>query len=307
MIISFQFAHNTARFLRPRQHRSWFWSKNPSASNNMVSIASLSLLLLVTFFSLVSASIPPIQVDLISPRNNTVYLPINPFAFIFAVHNFSSAWKFKPRFEWDLTNINITTGERYYVSDGAVGWNERTPGFGPPPDTFLAVNSSKYLGTHESNQLYYRLDFALFVVEDDCPKSYAGTRNKIFFDTSNITGIRPDFSTLTSCAPPIGALGLDGYSPTNETCIKLASPQPAPIQCTISVDEPTAGRIQKVLDQPYRDTTSCACARSTWPNMTILSTNEFCESCPKISLSNLLQKVSWATFGSALAIAFAWG
>src|ERR1700761_760991 len=90
-----------------------------------------------------------LQVDLVFPRNNTVYKPAAVFPIVFAIHNFSKLWKYRPYLYWELSSWD--TGKNWPINlagDGIIGYDSimkpKDPG-PSPPDLYLAVNSSYML------------------------------------------------------------------------------------------------------------------------------------------------------------------
>lgn len=268
----------------------------------MISVTVLSLLIATLLFQPCYSSNIPVQVDLVFPRNNTVYKPDWPFPVVFAIHNFSTAWKFKPRVSWRVVQHNYTTREEYKGGEGVIGWNDHAQSdWAPPPQSFLAVNATN--GPTFTNESNWRLKWYFYMDTKECVSSITTLIGKVFFNTSRTAGIAADFTTLSSCAPSIGAIGLDGFSLTNDLCAIMSSPQPDPRPCAVSVDRPTANRIVDVLNQ-FGDVMGCACKPMTFPSIQILGKGNGCEPCP--SEGNLLQKSSLVMVLSVIASVFVW-
>lgn len=138
---------------------------------------------------------------------------------------------------------------------------------------------------------------------EECVGSINTRIGKIFFSTSQKTGIKADFKTLDRCAPSIGAISVEGFSPTNDTCMIMSDLQTAPASCAVSVNNATGVRIVDVLNQGG-SVMGCACKPMTFPSIPILGSGNGCEPCP--SESNILQKSSWAMILSVIAGAFVW-
>ena len=166
-----------------------------------------------TFFLLIIASLfrhslsvdTRIQVDLILPRNNTIYQPVYPFPIVFAVHNFSAAWQYEPLLEWRLYEQGPGKPSQTFAGRGSIGWDERQPSWSPPPDKLLAINFTE--STSHTNESSWFLEYGFTVGEDVClakggpPARIAshGIYGIIYFNTSYITGEMPGITASGSC------------------------------------------------------------------------------------------------------------
>ena len=135
----------------------------------MKSITKLASFLATAFlFRLGSASSISAQVDLVFPRNNTVYQPVYPFPIVYAIHNFSKVWQYQPTVSLTLIEINLETTQRLSYSEGVVGFDSKKtqPSWAPPPDTFLAINSSS--NPSRSNQSSWILQHSFNINALNC-------------------------------------------------------------------------------------------------------------------------------------------
>jgi hypothetical protein len=209
-----------------------------------------------------------VQVDLIFPRNNSVYQPVFPFPLAFAIHNFSTAWQYKPLLAWRLTRLDPSAQAKTFGASGAIGW-DATRGdssWGAPSDKFLAINSTDAISyDNESN---WRLEYRFTLGEDDCFSNFPsrikshGSSGVILFNTSNITGILPDIAAPGPCPLPLGAVGFAGQNQTNATCPQLASPRADPVSCAFTVTKEMSDQVAKQMLAESK------CDNTTWPSGT---------------------------------------
>src|ERR1700761_3495775 len=243
----------------------------------MIAVTDFLSLLITTFlFQPGLSSTIPIQVDLVFPRNNTVYQPVYPFPFVFAFHNFSTAWKYKPSVYWAFRIFIPMTGEERFVEDGFIGYNLLTTQstWAPPPDKFLAINASKIpsqdiqytrfpdVPPNPSNQTSRILEYSISFSSPIC-SNLTERRERILFNTGLSFGAMPYLNAFGSC-PPVSAAAIsiegDGKSQMNKTCIQLTSPNPIP--CAFTVDQQTLDQVSKEMVQLTK------CSNVTWPNGT---------------------------------------
>jgi hypothetical protein len=210
------------------------------------------------------------QVDLVFPRNNTVYQPVYPFPIAFAIHNFAQLWNHHPNLDWSLEHVELGP-----VARGVIGWDyKRDPkqhGWVPPPDKYLAINtttifSSPDLYTRYNNSAW-RIIYEFSVVDPTCfdkgnwsSHYFSGTIN---FSTSNTTGIKvlPDIAA-SSCASPLGAVDFNGtYQSAQGFCPPL-SLKPEPVLCAYQADAQTAEQVSNAM------VVGSGCIK--WPNGTYI-------------------------------------
>jgi hypothetical protein len=259
----------------------------------------LSLLTATFLFQPGFSSSTPVQVDLIFPKNNTVYQPVYPFPFVFAVHNFSKAWQYKPAVFWKLEQFSPTRN-LYPIEGGFVGWDIMTAQetWAPPPDKFLAINSSNEPSQdiisptfpdprYHSNETSWTLVFSILFSSSHCSERIEH-RKRIFFNTSINSGVMPDLRAFGSCPNASVAIGVEGQSQMNETCVQVTSLDPAP--CAFPVDQQILDRVSKEMV----DITKCS--NVTWPNGTGIGTQcKWGKSLSSISSeSNVLRWNSYA-------------
>jgi hypothetical protein len=119
-------------------------------------------------FILLGSIIPPcaglarstIQLDVIFPRNGSVYKPTWPFPIVFAVHNLDRVWKLQPQIDWFFSgpwnadgrdprwsNFGVWDESKYHWAvNSPPNWPQKSHKQDPaPPPTFVIVNGTKVL------------------------------------------------------------------------------------------------------------------------------------------------------------------
>ncbi|KAF2674608.1 hypothetical protein BT63DRAFT_462168 [Microthyrium microscopicum] len=250
---------------------------------------SLWIAALFSQSSLSSSIDTTVQVDLIFPRNNTVYQPVFPFPFVFGLHNFSTSWNYKPAVTWRL--LQLTTEREIDEGRGRIGegYGEGAPaGWGPPAAKYLAINASNSMA--RTNESTWVLEYGFVVGNDlgcfgkyirDDDFNYPGRRDRIFFNISKTSGSMPDIRADGSCPPSIGVVGIQGPNQTNPACPLLSTPRPDPIPCAFTVDQQVVDQVSQSMVERSK------CHNVTWPNGTGIGFK--CD--PSIHLT----KSSWAT------------
>jgi hypothetical protein len=207
-----------------------------------------------------------IQVDLVFPKNGTIYQPVYPFPLVFAISNFSSAGQYKPVVRWILHEYGPMKREKFVVKDGFIGWDkdDSQPNFGAQPDKFLPIDAVDAIG--RSNASSWLLEYMIFVGRDRCfgttaDRDLRRSVGEVYFDTSNTTGIMPDAKAFDPCPFNIGVIGITGQNQTDPVCPLLSSPRPA-ATCAFKVDSQTFDQVSKTMV----DTSKCK--NVTWPGGT---------------------------------------
>jgi hypothetical protein len=227
---------------------------------------SLLCLLITSFLSSPSYSLDfTVQADLVFPRNNTVYQPVYPFPIVFALSNFSRAWKYMPTVGWELTKYELGTRATYFANSELAGWNKNgtLPSWGAQPDKYLSIHSSDSLSQY--NESHWRLEWSFWVGKDDCltgpDKKSHGSVGRIFFSTSNITGVMPNLTASGPCPFTLGVVGITGQNQTDEKCPLVSTPRPAST-CGFTVDKPVVDQVAKAMVD------ISGCKNVTWPGGT---------------------------------------
>ncbi|GKT41955.1 uncharacterized protein ColSpa_02136 [Colletotrichum spaethianum] len=231
----------------------------------------LMLLHLVGFsFALPSS----IEVDLIFPRNDSVYKPVWPFPIVFAVRNASQLWisdneYFEFWVKWDLTgytDINDSeTGQLF--SSGVWQTDKRNE---TTNNTITVIDASRrdlVNATQRQFQLKYTTTlFASCPINatgegaDSKPQdvSYAGN---VIFTTDPNAGQLPAIADTNACPAFVGSFEVTGSQEDLGTlCPVVSSDSPASDACGLKMDEALANEVEEaMLDRAN-------CSQGTWPD-----------------------------------------
>jgi hypothetical protein len=206
-----------------------------------------------------------VQADLVFPRNDSVYQPVYPFPIVFALSNFSRAWKYMPMVAWELTKYDPTSRQAYFANREFAGWNRNgtVPNWGAQPDKYLSIHWSHSPSNY--NDSYWRLEWSFYVGKDDCldgpDEKSKGSTGRIFFQTSNLTGIMPNLMASGPCPLPLYAVGITGENKSDEKCPLVSTPPPAP-SCGFPVDKLVVDQVAKAMVDVS------GCKNTTWPGGT---------------------------------------
>jgi hypothetical protein len=233
------------------------------------------LLWTILFCSTIIASSTPVQVDIIFPKENATYQPTFPFPIVFAAHNFSQAWAYRPTLKWSLRRWDAMTKTEYDLSEGGqIGWNEGTNStWAPPSDKYLTFNSSKKIIYYNASD--WILEYQFFLDIDGCNGGTRYKKKKTHFSTSNITGLMPSFNAFSGCSTTIGAITIDAHNGANETCVRLSTLQSPPISCAYKPSQTDFDQLATTM------TNITQCDNVTWPESTGIGSQ--CTSKPKTS------------------------
>lgn len=235
--------------------------------NIMLPFKNLFYVLLIPLLAELCCSInTAVQLDLIFPRNNSVYQPVYPFPLVFGVSNFSSASQFKPTVRWRLHEYYPKGDDSAFANDGIIGWENDTaqPDFGAQPDKYLSIASSK--APSESNQSHWILEYTLFVgknrcfAEDSDPTS-RGALGRVFFNTSLSSGAMPNITASGACPFTLGTAGILGENNTDAACPLMPSTMPAPVPCSFQINSQMADQVSKAMVA----NSGCVVNNVTWP------------------------------------------
>lgn len=240
-----------------------------------------------------------IQVDLIFPKNNTIYQPVYPFPLVFAASNFAAAAQYKPAIRWTLYRFDPISRDRGSVKSGVIGWDidNAQPNLGPQPDKYLSIDSSP--APSQTNQSNWLLEYSFFVGKSRCSVSdedrfSRGSVGKIFFDTDRKSGAMPDIATFGPCPFTLGIVGITGQNQTDADCPLVSTPSPAPTSCAFTVDSQAFDQISKAMV----DTSKCK--NVTWPNGTGIGNH--CDQSSTPAKNSEIKAFQWNPFTMMLSL-----
>ncbi|KAK2062581.1 hypothetical protein LY76DRAFT_505517 [Colletotrichum caudatum] len=229
----------------------------------------LMLLHLVGFsFALPSS----IEVDLIFPRNDTVYKPVWPFPIVFAVRNASQLWQADEFFtfwvKWELTgytDINNSDTSLLFTSGvWKTGKNATTN------STVTVIDASRRnLVNAPQRQFELKYTTTMFA---GCPRnassegpdskpqdeSYDGT---VLFTTDPDAGQIPSIANSDECPYFVGSFEVtDARHDWGTLCPVVSQNSPPSQACGLKMDEALANEVSEaMLDR-------ADCTRGTWPD-----------------------------------------
>lgn len=213
-----------------------------------------------------------VQLNLVFPRNNTVYKPVYPFPIVFSVQNAAESWPYSPSFDWTLSTGKEDEYPRRIYSYGGYTHgpfykaNHLYMEEAPPPGQFLLINNALPL------KLQISYGFAISpecgVIQDESNRNRSSTNaysffNTIYFEVS-ADGQEPDILTPNgSCATPLGTIGIagsTGYNEINKLCPNLTIPAPAANPCSMKIDSAVVDQVAKAM------ITQSKCDMKKWPD-----------------------------------------
>lgn len=257
------------------------------------SVAAYSLCLPGLVFSLSPPQIS-IQVDLIFPKNNTVYKAVHPFPIIYNLQNFNSTWTHMPSVSFEFVPIagqNDTTDTTWhdmsvYQKIGYDATNPQIPqdypsypnyspypGWLPYPDQYIGATAFGNLPI--SKATVWRLQWEFFIARTMCTiddeychwnselSNYTySSCGHITFQIDNATGTDPKIDTYPTTLL-LGAIGVQ-QEPRVTTAIERKNctvpTRPKPEKTYIEISSRAKTRIETPLMQLIR------CPGTVWPN-----------------------------------------
>lgn len=258
----------------------------------MVKTLALTWFLIGAFFiQPVVSDTTNLQVDLLFPRNNTVYQPVYPFPIVFGALNFSVASPYQPILKWTLEargqpGSNIPGAYKGSTS-GEIALNTTS-------NKSLFVTFDKFISDFNQT-MRYELNYVWSMGRVDCfvidaTKFSKSPPSRIFFNTSKDEGIIPDIRSPDSCGASGSASGYIGPNLTDSTCPLLSKPKPKPLSCAYPVDTSIADEVAKAM------VNASGCGKASWPNSTGIGTQ-----CTRKSSSTNIA-VRWSSFAWVLLV-----
>jgi hypothetical protein len=205
-----------------------------------------------------SASTVPVRVDAVFPRNGTVYPPLYPFPFVFAIHNFDKVWQYQPAVTWWLFGFD-DSNKRYPLDNGEIAWDSHNSQktWAAPPSMFLAINYTRKLTDSVNSRHSLHIEYNIRQL--DCPPPLIF--EDIFFNITNTTtkGNLPDVKSLSGCPVPLANFDVDTLPESNWTCSKTPPAQVPNLPCMFTADQ---GTFDQVVSTMVKTT---GCLGATWP------------------------------------------
>jgi hypothetical protein len=255
----------------------------------MASISLTSLLLIGVLMAERCFSVDPsiAQVDLVFPRNNTVYRPIYPFPIVFVLHNFSTIWSYKPALNWQL--LKLSPDNVWNLGEmGSMGWTYNArPDWSVPAAVTMGVNHSDQVGKGDTADRVteWRLDWEFRLGPQlDAPGICFGPRSQndtgtttnsttayftgsISFNVNNSTGVIPDLAGRDNCSVPLAGVSYLGRDDTKSRCSLVTLPKLNPNTCAFSMDKKAADQVSQAM------ATASKCKGAEWPSLTTRCAN----------------------------------
>ncbi|KAK1996221.1 hypothetical protein LX36DRAFT_658795 [Colletotrichum falcatum] len=228
------------------------------------------LLMLLHLVGLSFALPSNIEVDLIFPRNDTVYKPVWPFPIVFAIRNASQLWQSDDEFfsfwvKWELTGYTDTNSSQLFTSGvWKTGKNATTN------DTVMVIEASRR-DLVDAPERRFQLKYTTTMFAgcplnatsngpDSKPQdvSHAG---QVVFTTDPDAGQVPSIADPEECPTFVGSFGVtDARHSWGSLCPVMSRSSPPSQACGLKMDQALADEVREaMLDRAN-------CARGTWPD-----------------------------------------
>jgi len=212
-----------------------------------------------------------VQLDLVFPRNGSIYKPVYPFPIVFAIHNAAVAWPYEFIFDWSI----------YARADNGTNKDTDFGGFSVDkdqnlslPDQFLFINSSATIINTTSTRFFLRTSFG---IANNCSldisaanpggrRGYISNGDPLWFYLSP-DGELPNILNLTECPKTISTFGIHGSSEDpwggGPRCPVLTDPSSPPKKtCAFKPDAEVARQVESAMLR------TASCTSGSWPNAT---------------------------------------
>lgn len=231
-----------------------------------------------------------VQLDLVFPRNNTVYKPVYPFPIVFALHNLEALWDYDFLFTWSL--VALEPQESLVANHlGRV----RDDGHPLPPNPHLLIESTRKIINRTATTFSLRYSLAIY---GNCTADHSNTDPRdvneaihgfIRFST-NDTADLPDIAAAP-CSEVLLTVGVEGNSTLPDTrmpCPILAEPAPAGESCALRIDSAIEDRVASEM----LAAAACPPDSKSWPDVTLV------DKCPSRADRNEVVGVTMVLFAA---------
>ncbi|EFQ29437.1 hypothetical protein CGRA01v4_05218 [Colletotrichum graminicola] len=254
-----------------------------------------------------------IEVDLIFPRNDTVYKPVWPFPIVFAVRNASQLWQSDDEFftfwvKWELTgytDINSSDTSLLFTSGvWKTGKNATT-------DSTLTVIDASRRNLVNATQRQFKLKYTTTMFSG-CPLNVtsAGVDSKprgVSYDGEVLFMTDPDAGQIPSIADPedcpafVGSFEVtDARQHWGSICPVVSQKSPPSQACGLKMDEALANKVSEaMLDRAN-------CPRGTWPDPEGKLSKNFCNAAGANSGAKVLGVPDTTVSALVLILALSW-
>jgi hypothetical protein len=191
-----------------------------------------SVLLVMYFVAFCLAQKTPfpqnIELDLIFPRNNTVYAPTAQFPVVFAIQNAAIGWPYGLTVDWDITSA-LPVGSQYTRNSGSFNSSTRAL---PSPGPFLFIGSSNKTNTVDRFVLQWSFSINNASVDPRnlYPFSYpmgnhsvVSILNTVYFSIAK-SGIAPEVVVDGRCPQGVGMFVVESISTTDRGTYPVVNP-----------------------------------------------------------------------------------
>jgi hypothetical protein len=240
-----------------------------------------------------SLTTSPVQIDLVFPRVGGNYLPVFPFPIVFALHNFSQIWEYRPSLTWRLRD------DKTSLDAGLIGWYQEKLGrdwehrnWGPPGDKVLAVNYTNEFSWDFQHQANLTLEYELQFWRTEAACRIFGDptdeiKGSIHFTTNSENGTLPDLTRGGSCSQPLRSLQILKPNETRNGCPIFLQPPPQPIECAFRISEDYI----KLVNETVTEKSNCSTSSKQEPGRKV-------NICPldkskSTNGSTILERSSW--------------
>lgn len=213
------------------------------------------------------------QVDLVFPRNDTVYQPVYPFPIVFAISNSEAGWPYGTSLNWNLFGLYSDDREPDLIATGGIVESDtRVNISNSAEDQWLAIYDAPELMNSSFTELSLSVAFgAPNPCKEDRERSIElqpGTFMTISFNISS-KGELPNVEAGGPCAVPVGAMGItDPKNIENSTlegsCLIVAPEDewPPVAPCAFRIGAEVASQVEsKMLE-------AATCTTGSWPDPT---------------------------------------